>query len=136
MSDPRSLLERESRRFIQADGAFERLLSRRDRKRRNQRIRAGVLGVVIALAVGWLGVNAIRSTPQLPADDRSEELGIFAPVAGRIVYENRGNDLGYDAGVWALDPSGPSDTTEGPTVTDDVASTLVALNLEDATLLG
>ena len=69
MSDPRSLLERESRRFIQQEGAFERLAERRDRKRRNQRIRAGVLGLAIAFAVGWLGINAIRSTPPVPADD-------------------------------------------------------------------
>ena len=68
MSDPRSLLERESRRFIQPDGAFERLERRRDRKRRNQRIQAGVLGLAIAIAVGWLGVNAIRSTAPTPAD--------------------------------------------------------------------
>ena len=49
MSDPRSLLERESRRFTQTDGAFERLQRRRDRKHRNQRIEAGVLGLVIAI---------------------------------------------------------------------------------------
>ena len=30
MSDPRSTLERESARFIQTDGAFERLVHRRD----------------------------------------------------------------------------------------------------------
>ena len=69
MSDPRSTLERESQRFVQADGAFERLVQRRDRKRRDQRIRAGVLGLAIAIAGGWLGVNAIRSTPRVPGDD-------------------------------------------------------------------
>jgi hypothetical protein len=61
MSDPRSLLKRESGRFIQADGAFERLVRRRDHKRRNQRVAAGVLGIaVFALAaigfvrlLGW-----------------------------------------------------------------------------------
>ena len=75
MSDPRSLLERESRRFIQQQGAFERLAERRDRKRRNQRIRAGVLGLAIAIAVGWLGVNAIRSTPPVPAAPGGAETG-------------------------------------------------------------
>jgi hypothetical protein len=60
-------MERETRRFIQREGAFERLQRRRDRKRRNQRIRAGVLSLAIAIGVGWLGVNAIRSTPS-PAD--------------------------------------------------------------------
>src|SRR4029450_7868746 len=104
MSDPRSLLERESRRFIQPDGAFERLLRRRDRKRRNQRIRAGVLGIAIAVAVGWWGIHAVRSTDTVPADDRSEQLGIFAPAAGRIVYVNTGFDHGYDSGRRAVDP--------------------------------
>jgi hypothetical protein len=135
MSDPRSLLERETRRFVQPDGAFERLEQRRDFKRRNQRIRAGVLGLAVAIAVGWIAVDAIRSTP-IPADHRSEELGIFAPVADRIVYVNDGNDVGYAHGAWALDPNGPADPIDGPTVADDVASTLVPLDLEDVTLLG
>jgi Tol biopolymer transport system component len=79
MSDPRSLLERESRRFIQADGAFERLQRRRDHKRRNQRIQAGVLALAIAIAVGWLEVNAIRSTPRVPADES------FARANGEVL---------------------------------------------------
>jgi hypothetical protein len=54
MSDPRSLLERESRRFIQQDGAFERLVRRRDRKRRNQRITAGVVGIAVFVAAIWI----------------------------------------------------------------------------------
>ena len=54
MSDPRSLLERESRRFIQQDGAFERLVRRRDRKRRNQRIAAGFVGMAVFVAAIWL----------------------------------------------------------------------------------
>jgi Tol biopolymer transport system component len=108
---------------------MESLRRRRDRKRRNQRIRAGVLGLAIAIAVGWLGVNAIRSTPPVPADDPTptEGLGIFAPVAGRIVYDNQEGDRGD---LWAVDPRGPSDTAEGPSVADDVTSTLVRLPQE------
>ena len=89
MSDPRSLLERESRRFIQQQGAFERLAERRDRKRRNQRIRAGVLGLAIAVAVGWLGVNAIRSTSPVPADDPAPppaSLGTLAYALDGDIY--------------------------------------------------
>jgi hypothetical protein len=86
-----------------------------------------VLGLAIAIAVGWLGVNASRSTPSVPADHPTpiEGLGIFAPVAGRIIY-----GLADAGDVWAVDPSGPSDTTEGPSVADDVASTLVRLPQE------
>ena len=61
-------VERAAERFRLPEGSFERLALRRGRKRRNQRIRAGVLGVAIAIAVGWLGINAIRSTPPIPAD--------------------------------------------------------------------
>jgi hypothetical protein len=127
VTEYRSLLERAGSNAPQPNLQVERVLRRRDRKRRNQRIRAGVLGLAIAIALGWLGVNAIRSAPPVPADDPTptEGLGIFAPVAGRIVYG------GGDAGdLWAVDPRGPSDTTEGPSVADEVASTLVRLPLE------
>jgi hypothetical protein len=65
MSDPRSLLERESRRFAQPDGAFERLIRRRDRKRRNQRIAAGVVGIAVFVAA----VSIVTSMKSL---DRSQ----------------------------------------------------------------
>ena len=126
MSDTKERLLRARSQFPPPEGVMESLRRRRDRKRRNQRIRAGVLGLAIAIALGWLGVNAIRSTSPVPADDPTppEGLGIFEPVAGRIVYENATNDLG-----WAVNPRGPSDTAEGPSVADDVASTLVPLDL-------
>jgi Tol biopolymer transport system component len=129
VTEYRSVLERAGSNAPQPDLQVERVLRRRDRKHRNQRIRAGVLGLAIAIAVGWLGVNAIRSTPPVPADDPTptEGLGIFAPVAGRIVYGNTEGDRSY---LRAVDPSGPSDTTEGPSGADDVASTLVRLPQE------
>ena len=87
----------------------------------------------IALAT-FAGVEAVR-TAQVPADnDRSQDLGIFAPVAGRILFANA--DVvavaGYDPGPGAIDPSGPADTTAGPRVADDVVSTLVPLGPQDA----
>jgi hypothetical protein len=100
MSDPRSILERESARFIQADGAFERLAHRRDRKRRDQRIRAGVLGLAIAIAGAWLGVNAIRSTPHIPAKEPTPTptpTPVWSPV-------REGGDLGVYRGTARMDP--------------------------------
>jgi Tol biopolymer transport system component len=91
---------------------------------------ATVAAAAIAVAT-FAGIDAIRSAP-IPADDPSEELGIFAPVAGRVVYVNDGADRGYDPGLWAVDPSGPADALEGASVAGDVASTLVRLDLEDA----
>ena len=60
MTEYTKLIERLGDRYGVPDLSTDQLLRRRDRKRRNQRIQAGVLGLAIAIAVGWLGVNAIR----------------------------------------------------------------------------
>ena len=77
MIDDRDLLERELHRFEPPPGLTERVYRRRDRNQRNRRIRAGVLGLAIAIGVGWLGVNAIRSTSLIPAGEPDS-----APVDG------------------------------------------------------
>ena len=54
MSDPHSLLERADRaasRVPLPDGGLERILRRRDRKRRNQRIMAGAVGIAVFATV-------------------------------------------------------------------------------------
>jgi hypothetical protein len=70
MREHTKLFERAAARYEVPNLTTDGLLRRRDRRRRNQRIRAGVLGLTIAIAVGWLGLNAIRSTdpPPVPAD--------------------------------------------------------------------
>ena len=60
-------LERESRTVDLEQGDFERLLGRRERKQRNRRIRAGALGVIVALAMGIFLVRSLTSDP-IPAD--------------------------------------------------------------------
>jgi Tol biopolymer transport system component len=101
------------------------------RRSRRRLLVNGVVTTVAAAAIAvatFAGVDAIRSAP-IPADEPTPT-GIFAPVAGRIVYENIGSDSGYAPGLWAVDPNGPSDTVPGPSVADDVASTLVPLELD------
>jgi Tol biopolymer transport system component len=104
MSDARSTLERELERLSPPRIPFDQLARRRDRKRRDQRIRAGVVGLGIAIAVGWLGVNAIRSTPSVPADDLppTPTPAEFRRGAEFIVFEPRGTGLGWD--LAAQDP--------------------------------
>jgi Tol biopolymer transport system component len=68
MAETKQLLERAKRAFNPPTDVMDALVVRRDRKRRDQRVRAGVLGLAIAIAVGWLGVVAIRSTPPVPGD--------------------------------------------------------------------
>lgn len=69
MTEYRSVLERASASAPTPDLPLERVLRRRDRKRRDQRIRAGVVGIAVAIAVGWVGVNEIRSTSPVPGDE-------------------------------------------------------------------
>lgn len=54
MSDVRTLLERGYSDATPPPDGFERMLRRRGRKRRNQRIAAGVVGIAVFLAAVWL----------------------------------------------------------------------------------
>jgi hypothetical protein len=104
------------------------------RRARRRLLANGAVAVLAtaAIAVAVIaGVDAIRTAP-IPADDPSKELGIFAPVAGRILCVNDEGDLCPSA----VDPNGPSDTAEGRSVADEVTSTLVRLDLEGAEPLG
>ena len=67
MNETRDLLERVGDRFAFPAAAFERLEHRRDRKRRNQRIAAGIVGVAVAVAVAIGGANLVLSSPTVPA---------------------------------------------------------------------
>jgi Tol biopolymer transport system component len=137
MPETKQLLRETRDRIAPPPDVLGGLERRRRHKENVKRAAAAAVAIVVALVGlgGWFILER-NATPQ-PAD-RSEELGIFAPVAGRIVYENEAEvgDLGYDLGLWAVDPSGPSDTAAGPSVADDVVSTLVRLDLEEATPLG
>ena len=53
MSDNRSTLERELERLSPSRIPFEQLVRRRDRKRRNQRVAAGVVGIAVFVAAVW-----------------------------------------------------------------------------------
>lgn len=63
MIDERGLLERALQRFEPQPGLADRVYRRRDRKRRNQRIAAGVVGVAVFVVAVWaLGTRMGRET--------------------------------------------------------------------------
>jgi Tol biopolymer transport system component len=70
MNDERELLEQAVRRFEPEPGLTERIYHRRDRKRRNQRITAGVVGIAVFVAAIWIvtsGLSLDRTeTPAVP----------------------------------------------------------------------
>jgi hypothetical protein len=71
MIDERELLEHAMRRFEPEPGFTDRIYHRRDRKRRNQRIAAGVVGIAVFVAAVW----AVTSVSSM---DRSEEVVVPA----------------------------------------------------------
>lgn len=64
MNDVRTLLERGYADATPPPDGFERMLRRRDRKRRNQRITAGVVGIAVFVAAVWIvrDVTSLDST--------------------------------------------------------------------------
>jgi Tol biopolymer transport system component len=68
MSDKHDVLDRFSPFFPASGQSLEELFRRRDRKRRNQRLTAGVLGVVIGLAAILVGSSVVRSAVVVPAN--------------------------------------------------------------------
>jgi Tol biopolymer transport system component len=102
MTDDRAVLERVVRGFAPPEDPFERLLQRRDRKKRNQRLAAGAVGVIAALAAALAGATLLRSAP-VP----SHEDPLPAPTArnGDIVLV-RGLfwTSGTDPEIVAVDP--------------------------------
>lgn len=104
MIDEHERFERAFELFPMPEPSFDRLLRRRDRKRRNQRIAAGVVGAAvfapIALAIGI----AMRSEPS-PADAPTPVVApnMFADIHGWIAYRSGSQ-------IMAVDPANPQDT--------------------------
>jgi hypothetical protein len=69
MSEIRTLLERKQTELHAPAGSFERLILRRDRKRRNQRIAAGVVGIAVFVAAIWIVTTGLSlDRTETPAD--------------------------------------------------------------------
>src|SRR3990172_5645983 len=81
MSNVAELLERESRTVDLDPGDFERLTRRRDRKHRNQRVAAGVLGVAV-FALAAIGFVRLLGSERTPASDpRSQFEGTWVSTS-------------------------------------------------------
>jgi hypothetical protein len=108
MSDLKELLDREARRVDGAPDALGWVLRRRDRKRRNQRIRAGVVGMALFVAAllvvttfGFLGQATVPSGEGTtgPAETGPAE-------TGPAVTGNPGHPFSVDNGFAGLPPEG------------------------------
>src|SRR5918995_2342314 len=108
MGDLKSVLERGLRGFEPSDDGFERMLRRRDRKRRNQRISAGVVGIAVFVAAVWIVTSGGRfDRTQTPAVNPTPPPSVVSPrtfedVHGWIAFRT-GEDL------LAVDPADPGE---------------------------
>jgi hypothetical protein len=76
MADIRTLLERGYADATPPPDGLERMLRRRDRKRRNQRIAAGVVGIALFVAAVWIVTSGLSfDRTQTPAATGRVETG-------------------------------------------------------------
>jgi len=109
MPSARTTLERIGDRVPVPEPAFERLLRRQDRKRRNQRIGAAAIAAILALVGMSILARSFRGTqPASEPTPAPTPEGIFADVAGWIAFSNDRLNLG-PLGIWAVDPMRPND---------------------------
>lgn len=97
MSDTRETLRRGIGDFAPRPDGYERVLERRDRKRRNQRIMAGALAAVIVLIGALAFVRVLRSAPARTGDG-----GV--PTNGGVVFSALFVIEGVPGSVTRADP--------------------------------
>ena len=68
MIDEREIVRVAVERLAPPEPAYERLVERRDRKRRNQRIAAGVVGIAVFVAAVWVLGTKVGQDTTAPAD--------------------------------------------------------------------
>lgn len=69
MTDYRTILDQTSHRFAVPELPLEGVLRRRDRRRTNRRLAAGVVGLALGLAAIVIGASVLRAGGEAPVDD-------------------------------------------------------------------
>lgn len=110
MSETKELLRRGVGDFEPMPDAFERVLVRRDRKHRNQRVAAGVLGIAV-FTLAAIGFARLLGSEGTPASDPQ------SPFAGTWVSTSDA-----DGGTQTMTVEVFADDTVEIVVTDDVAT--------------
>ena len=120
MSDVRTILERGIGGATPPPDGFERMLRRRDRKRRNQRIAAGVVGIAVFAVAIWIVMSGEPvdrgltpdATGSSAAPDSPEPVGVVGlppqdappslPARGELVLSFMFGHTGGDPGRFGL----------------------------------
>jgi hypothetical protein len=102
--DEREIVRRAVERQTLPEPAYERLLRRRDRKRRNERLTAAVVAIAVFVGAMWFLAERFSDRTPTPASRPKPEAspieGPFGQVGGWIAYS--GGD-----GILAVNPARP-----------------------------
>ena len=93
MSEHTKLFERAGARYEPPDLPMDGLLKRRDRKRRNQRIAAGVVGIAVFVSAVWIVTtvgSSDRSTPAVPGGSETGPTQTSPTAAPDTAWEGQG----------------------------------------------
>ena len=97
--------ERAARSVDLPDGRFEELLRRHDRKRRNQRVTGGALGMGIFVALVWFVTSAGpldgTQTPVTPEGSETEHAAAGSRATTRVTINSRRVPFGQ-ARLWGI----------------------------------
>ena len=116
MIDERELLERALHAFEPQPGLTDRVYRRREQKRRNQRIGAGTLAIILAL-VSFLALTRAFSSSERPADEPTPPVHLHQPgdialSSGELIDPTTGRSTGSlpipDATDMSWSPDGSS----------------------------
>jgi ketosteroid isomerase-like protein len=108
MIDERERYERAFQQFQMTEPAWEILVDRRDRKRRNQRIAAGVVGIAVFVAAVWIVTSGgPTDRTQRPANEPSvspaeDVVRGFLAAFGAFDPEAAMTYVADDADLWGL----------------------------------
>ena len=114
MNDVRALLERGYADATPPPDGFERMLRRRDRKRRNQRIAAGIVGIAVFVAAVWIvttggSFNRTQQPAVQPTPTPTPPAGV-APETAYMIDLNTGEKTSLPksiaGGGYAVSPDG------------------------------
>jgi Tol biopolymer transport system component len=93
MSETKDLLRRGGEGFAPREGIMDSLIRRRDRKRRNQRIAAGVVGIAVFVAAVWFvttGGSFNRTQQPAVQPTPTPEPSLTTPETGYLIDLNTG----------------------------------------------
>src|SRR5262245_4634376 len=113
MIDERERYERAFQQFHMTEPAWDRLVRRRERKRRNQRIAAGIVGIAVFVAAVWIVTSGGWFDRTQPAVPGGKESGATETGPAQTGPTQSGTKYAYSGPTYTLGPVTDEDIALG-----------------------